>query len=267
MAIRSRSSVRSKSGGHLHRREPVFRPALFPSSFSSRAGVESHSTAVSRGAAHCCHRRIRRAGLPAAKDRPRLHARGHLEIEHPGRRFDFINACMTSVNSHVLADIVPEIIAQKPDVAVLYMGNNEVVGPYGPGTPSHGMGAQPGGRLVAEKPAPHQSAQLIGSGSQPDAAQPNRVWDGFQMSPNSRSPPTVLLSKVSMRPLSAIWIPWSGAFCAKTSASSCARSRSTWPIGSGGFGTAAGEFARPPPDAGRPVASRPRPLGRGSPFP
>jgi tetratricopeptide (TPR) repeat protein len=60
---------------------------------------------------------------------------GILEIEHPGRRFDFINAAMTSVNSHVLADVVPEVIAQKPDVAVFYMGNNEVVGPYGPGTP------------------------------------------------------------------------------------------------------------------------------------
>ena len=60
---------------------------------------------------------------------------GILEIEYPGRRFDFINAAMTSVNSHVLADVVPELMAQKPDVAVFYMGNNEVVGPYGPGTP------------------------------------------------------------------------------------------------------------------------------------
>ena len=60
---------------------------------------------------------------------------GILEIEHPGRRFDFINAAMTSVNSHVVADVVSEVIAQKPDVAVFYMGNNEVVGPYGPGTP------------------------------------------------------------------------------------------------------------------------------------
>jgi tetratricopeptide (TPR) repeat protein len=60
---------------------------------------------------------------------------GILEIEYPGRRFDFINAAMTSVNSYVLADIVPEVLAQKPDVAVIYMGNNEVVGPYGPGTP------------------------------------------------------------------------------------------------------------------------------------
>ena len=58
-----------------------------------------------------------------------------LETEYPGRRFDFINAAMTSVNSHVLTDIMPEVIAQNPDIAVLYMGNNEVVGPYGPGTP------------------------------------------------------------------------------------------------------------------------------------
>ncbi len=60
---------------------------------------------------------------------------GILEIQHPGQRFDFINACMTSVNSHVLEEVVTEVAALRPDVSVIYMGNNEVVGPYGPGTP------------------------------------------------------------------------------------------------------------------------------------
>ncbi len=107
---------------------------------------------------------------------------GILEIEHPGRRFDFINAAMTSVNSHVLADIVPEVLAQKPDVAVLYMGNNEVVGPYGPGTPFTAWLRHPAMvwldmNLRRTKVFQFLEKAVMGA----TAAAPNLSWDGFQM--------------------------------------------------------------------------------------
>lgn len=49
-------------------------------------------------------------------------------------RYEVINAAMTAISSPVIADIAREIAPLQPDVVVVYMGNNEVVGPYGPGT-------------------------------------------------------------------------------------------------------------------------------------
>lgn len=52
----------------------------------------------------------------------------------PGRRVEVINAAMTAINSHVIVEIADELSRFQPDAFVVYMGNNEVVGPYGPGT-------------------------------------------------------------------------------------------------------------------------------------
>ena len=45
-----------------------------------------------------------------------------------------MNTAMTSVNSHVVYQVAKTLPAESADVAVILMGNNEVVGPYGPGT-------------------------------------------------------------------------------------------------------------------------------------
>lgn len=57
-----------------------------------------------------------------------------LREEYPGTRFEVINAAMTAVNSHVVLAIARDCAAREPDLFVVYMGNNEVVGPFGPGT-------------------------------------------------------------------------------------------------------------------------------------
>jgi tetratricopeptide (TPR) repeat protein len=49
-------------------------------------------------------------------------------------RYEVVNAAMTAINSPVIADIARDLQACRPDVVVLYIGNNEVVGPFGPGT-------------------------------------------------------------------------------------------------------------------------------------
>ncbi len=41
---------------------------------------------------------------------------------------------MTAINSHVILPIARDCAAQNGDFWVIYMGNNEVVGPYGSGT-------------------------------------------------------------------------------------------------------------------------------------
>ena len=52
----------------------------------------------------------------------------------PSRKIEVINTAMTSVNSHVVYEVARSIPRNSADFAVILMGNNEVVGPYGPGT-------------------------------------------------------------------------------------------------------------------------------------
>ena len=57
-----------------------------------------------------------------------------LELRHPGVKFEVINAAMTGINSNVILPIAEDCAAAQGDVWVIYMGNNEVVGPFGAGT-------------------------------------------------------------------------------------------------------------------------------------
>ncbi len=52
----------------------------------------------------------------------------------PSRKIEVINTAMTSINSHVVYEVARSIPENSADFAVILMGNNEVVGPYGPGT-------------------------------------------------------------------------------------------------------------------------------------
>lgn len=57
-----------------------------------------------------------------------------LHERYPGCQFEVVNTAMTAINSHVILEIAKDCAAQGGDLFVVYMGNNEVVGPYGPGT-------------------------------------------------------------------------------------------------------------------------------------
>ncbi|MBK9168507.1 MAG: tetratricopeptide repeat protein [Bryobacterales bacterium] len=59
---------------------------------------------------------------------------GMLRFRFPERRFEVINAAMTAVNSHVVLPIARDVARLNPDLVIVYEGNNEVVGPYGPGS-------------------------------------------------------------------------------------------------------------------------------------
>ena len=56
-----------------------------------------------------------------------------LRARFPGRAFEVFNLGITAINSHVVYRIVRQVVEFEPDLLVIYMGNNEVVGPYGPG--------------------------------------------------------------------------------------------------------------------------------------
>jgi tetratricopeptide (TPR) repeat protein len=57
-----------------------------------------------------------------------------LRERFPSMKFEVINTGSVAVNSHVLLPIARGLAKQQPDLFIIYSGNNEVVGPYGPGT-------------------------------------------------------------------------------------------------------------------------------------
>ncbi|HYG21620.1 MAG TPA: tetratricopeptide repeat protein [Verrucomicrobiae bacterium] len=57
-----------------------------------------------------------------------------LSGRYPHTRFEVINTAMTGINSHVIVPIASDCADVDADIWVVYMGNNEVVGPFGAGT-------------------------------------------------------------------------------------------------------------------------------------
>lgn len=61
------------------------------------------------------------------------HLRAQLQARHPDRRIEVLNTGVVAINSHVVRAIAAELAGFSPDLFVVYLGNNEVVGPYAPG--------------------------------------------------------------------------------------------------------------------------------------
>jgi tetratricopeptide (TPR) repeat protein len=57
-----------------------------------------------------------------------------LSLRYPGTHFEIENAAITGINSHAILPIARDCAPAQGDLWVLYMGNNEVVGPFGAGT-------------------------------------------------------------------------------------------------------------------------------------
>jgi tetratricopeptide (TPR) repeat protein len=57
-----------------------------------------------------------------------------LRQAYPQTDFEIINTAITAVNSHVVVEIAKDCARYEPDLFIVYLGNNEVVGPFGPGT-------------------------------------------------------------------------------------------------------------------------------------
>jgi tetratricopeptide (TPR) repeat protein len=67
--------------------------------------------------------------------RPAFGAGRHLQVllrdRYPERRFEVICVAMTAINSHVILPIARECARYDGDLWIVYMGNNELVGPFG----------------------------------------------------------------------------------------------------------------------------------------
>lgn len=53
---------------------------------------------------------------------------------YPGVKFEIINTAMVAINSHVVLPIARDCARHESDLFIVYLGNNEVTGPYGAGT-------------------------------------------------------------------------------------------------------------------------------------
>lgn len=69
--------------------------------------------------------------VPAFGFVPQL--RALLRARYPDKAIEVINTGVVAINSHVVYQIAREVARYEPDLFVVYLGNNEVVGPYGPG--------------------------------------------------------------------------------------------------------------------------------------
>ena len=70
---------------------------------------------------------------------PSVGASHHLEIllreKFPGQKFEVVNLGITAINSHVIRPIAQDVAARgRGDLWLIYMGNNEMVGPFGAAT-------------------------------------------------------------------------------------------------------------------------------------
>ncbi len=57
-----------------------------------------------------------------------------LSQQYPDTHFEVINLGMAAVNSYVVVEIAKSALRYHPDLMLVYLGSNEVVGPYGAGT-------------------------------------------------------------------------------------------------------------------------------------
>ena len=57
-----------------------------------------------------------------------------LSERYPHERFEVVNVAMTAINSYVVLPIARDCARQHGDLWIIYMGNNEMVGPFGAAT-------------------------------------------------------------------------------------------------------------------------------------
>jgi tetratricopeptide (TPR) repeat protein len=113
-----------------------------------------------------------------------------LELRFPGTRFEVVNAAITGINSHAILPIAKACADAEGDLWVVYMGNNEVVGPFGAGT-VFGPQAPPlpliRGSLAVKSTRLGQGLDAVVRRFQPIPAD-KREWGGMLMFVENRVP-------------------------------------------------------------------------------
>lgn len=125
---------------------------------------------------------------------PSYGASRYLEVllreRFPGRKFEVINVAFTAINSHVILPIARECAKRDADFWIIYMGNNEMVGPFGAAT-VFGSQAPPLAmvrlNLAIQQTRVGQLAMAALRGLA--GKQANTSWGGMQMFLQNQIPP------------------------------------------------------------------------------
>lgn len=70
-------------------------------------------------------------GDPAPSFAPSRYLEMMLQAKYPNGKFEVINVAFTAINSNVILPIARECAEHEGDLWIIYMGNNEMVGPFG----------------------------------------------------------------------------------------------------------------------------------------
>src|SRR5439155_15246499 len=114
-----------------------------------------------------------------------------LRERFPGQQFEVVCVAMTAINSHAVLSIAQECTRQEGDLWIVYMGNNEMVGPFGAAT-IFGARAPPRWlvrlHLAIQQTRVGQLLAAVGQKLSRSASSPPG-WGGMEMFMNSRLAP------------------------------------------------------------------------------
>src|ERR1039457_2936524 len=110
-----------------------------------------------------------------------------LRDRFPGKKFEVINLGITAINSHVILPIARECARHDGDFWIVYMGNNEMVGPFGAAT-VFGAKAPPLGfvRLNLAIQKTRVGQLLVDIGRKLHGKNSNASWGGMKMFPGNQ---------------------------------------------------------------------------------
>lgn len=114
-----------------------------------------------------------------------------LRDKFSGMNFEIVNVAFTAINSHVILPIAKECVRHDGDIWIVYMGNNEMVGPFGAATV---FGAQAPPRFYAQLVTRIQATRvgqlLVECMRKITASKPkSSSWAGMQMFLENRIAP------------------------------------------------------------------------------
>jgi tetratricopeptide (TPR) repeat protein len=112
-----------------------------------------------------------------------------LRDRYPERRFEIINTAMVAINSNVVLPIARECAQHHPDLFIVHLGNNEVVGPFGAAGvigPSSTSSSLIRGILLAKTTRTGQLLDDLMQRLRFGKGTPPRFWAGMEMFLKSR---------------------------------------------------------------------------------
>jgi tetratricopeptide (TPR) repeat protein len=112
-----------------------------------------------------------------------------LRARYPETSFEVVNTAMIAINSHVILPIARECAGHKGDLWIVYMGNNEMVGPFGAAT-VFGQKAPPLALVRLNLAIQHtRVGQLLLAFSHKLHKSNESSWRGMEMFLENKTPP------------------------------------------------------------------------------